>query len=112
MKSDGVLLADIEQRRAGRWPASLAVVLAPDEPDASVVPSDSEAVAITAQRCAGCHSGVSAPLGIRLVNSEQLQQHADAIQVMVKSGAMPPGNVTGLTAAEREQLVAWAAAHG
>ena len=31
---------------------------------------------------------------------------------MVKSGAMPPGNATAMTEAEREQLVAWAAAHG
>ena len=31
---------------------------------------------------------------------------------MVKSRAMPPGNATGLTDAERAQLVAWAAAHG
>jgi len=46
------------------------------------------------------------------VNAEQLQQHADQIQAMVESGAMPPGNVTGLTDTEREQLVAWAAAHG
>ena len=97
---------------AGVAAAVLAVVLAPDEPDASAVPSDSEAVAITTQRCAGCHSGITAPLGIRLVNAEQLQQHADAIQTMVESGAMPPGNVTGLTDAERTQLVAWAAAHG
>jgi len=97
---------------AGVAAAALAVVLAPDEPDASAVPSDSEAVAITTQRCAGCHSGITAPLGIRLVNAEQLQQHADAIQTMVESGAMPPGNVTGLTDAERTQLVAWAAAHG
>jgi uncharacterized membrane protein len=46
------------------------------------------------------------------VNAQQLEQHADAIQAMVESGAMPPGNATGLTDTERAQLVAWAAAHG
>ena len=58
---------------AGVAAAALAVVLAPDEPNASDVPSDSEAVAIAAQRCAGCHSGIGAPLGVRLVNAEQMQ---------------------------------------
>ena len=42
----------------------------------------------------------------------QLRQHADAIEAMVSSGAMPPGNATGLTEDERGQLVAWAQAHG
>ena len=41
-----------------------------------------------------------------------MEQHAGQIEVMVSSRAMPPGNATGLTDAEREQLVAWAAAHG
>jgi uncharacterized membrane protein len=87
-------------------------VLAPDEPGSAAVPSDDEAVAIAAQRCAGCHSGASAPLGVELGNAEQLQQHADQIQVMLESGAMPPGNATGITDAERAQLIAWANEHG
>ena len=41
-----------------------------------------------------------------------MQQHADQIQAMLESGAMPPGNATGMTEAERAQLIAWAAAHG
>jgi uncharacterized membrane protein len=91
---------------------ALAIALAPDEPDSASVPSDTEAVAIAAQRCAGCHSGITAPLGVKLVNAEQMEQHADAIQAMLESRAMPPGNVTGLTDGERAQLVAWASAHG
>jgi uncharacterized membrane protein len=55
---------------------------------------------------------VSAPLGVRLENLAQMEQHAGQIEVMVSSRAMPPGNATGLTDSEREQLVAWAAAHG
>src|SRR5215217_7220254 len=58
---------------------ALAVALAPDEPESAIVPTDAEAVSIAAQRCAGCHSGLTAPLGVRLVNVEQLRQHADAI---------------------------------
>ena len=44
--------------------------------------------------------------------STQMEQHAGQIEAMVSSRAMPPGNATGLTDSEREQLVAWAAAHG
>jgi uncharacterized membrane protein len=88
---------------------AVAIAIAPDDPDASTLISDEEATRIAAQRCAGCHSGLTAPLGIRLVNAEQLRQHADAIRAMVESRAMPPGNVTGLTDGERAQLVAWAA---
>ena len=92
--------------------AVLAIVLAPEEPDSAAVPSDDEAVAIATQRCAGCHSGAAAPLGVQLETAEQLEQHADQIQAMLESGAMPPGNATGMTDAERAQLIAWAAAHG
>ena len=42
----------------------------------------------------------------------KMEQHAGQIEVMVSSRAMPPGNTTGLTDTERDQLVAWAAAHG
>ena len=53
-----------------------------------------------------------AALGVRLESVAQMKHHASQIEVMVSSRAMPPGNATGLTDAEREQLVAWAAAHG
>jgi uncharacterized membrane protein len=91
---------------------ALAVVLAPEDVDPATVPADDEAASIAQQRCAGCHSGLGAPLGIRLTNAEQLGRHADQVKAMVEAGAMPPGNVTGMTDDERAQLVAWAAAHG
>jgi uncharacterized membrane protein len=91
---------------------ALAVVLAPENVDPATVPADDEAASIAQQRCAGCHSGLGAPLGIRLTNAEQLGRHADQVKAMVEAGAMPPGNVTGMTDDERAQLVAWAAAHG
>jgi uncharacterized membrane protein len=91
---------------------ALAVVLAPEDVDPTTVPADGEAAAIAQQRCAGCHSGLTAPLGIRLTNAEQLGRHADQIKAMLEAGAMPPGNVTGMTDEERAQLIAWARAHG
>ena len=53
---------------AGVAAAALAVVLAPDEPDASAVPSDSEASRDRHAALRGCHSGATAPLGVRLAN--------------------------------------------
>jgi uncharacterized membrane protein len=96
---------------AGVAAAALAVVLAPDDVDTSKAPNDELAKAIVIDRCAPCHSGINAPLGVRLTNTEQMQEHANKIVGLVKSGVMPPGNTTAMTQAEREQLVAWAAAH-
>jgi uncharacterized membrane protein len=97
---------------AGVGAIALAIALAPDEVEPGTAPTDAEAVGIAQQRCATCHSGAGAPLGIELVSAAQLRRHADSIETMVSSGAMPPGNATGLTDDERSQLVAWAAAHG
>jgi uncharacterized membrane protein len=91
---------------------ALAFALAPEDADPDSVPTDAEAVSIAQERCAGCHSGVSAPAGVQLTSADELRQHADAIERMVSSGAMPPGNATGLTDEERAQLVAWAGAAG
>ena len=41
-----------------------------------------------------------------------MEQNAGQIEMMVSSRAMPPGNATGMTDTEREQLVAWAEAQG
>jgi uncharacterized membrane protein len=97
---------------AGAGAVALAIVLAPEDVDATAVPGDDVAQSIVAERCATCHSGASAPLGVRLESLEQMEQHAGAIEAMVASRAMPPGNATGLTDEEREQLVAWAAERG
>ena len=95
---------------AGAGAVALTIALAPDDVEAGAAPSDAAAASIVAQRCATCHSGAAAPLGLRLENVEQMRQNADRIEAMVASGAMPPGNATGLTDDEREQLVAWAQA--
>jgi uncharacterized membrane protein len=65
---------------------------------------------VLAERCATCHSGVSAPLGVRLETREQIEARAqDVRRQAVETRAMPPGNVTGITEEERELLGAWAA---
>jgi uncharacterized membrane protein len=89
---------------------ALAIVLAPDDVEATGAPSDDVAASIVSERCATCHSGVSAPNGVQLESLTQMEQHAAAIERQVSSRAMPPGNATGLTDDERAQLVAWAGA--
>jgi Predicted membrane protein len=65
---------------------------------------------VLAERCATCHSGASAPLGVRLETREQIEARAQEIRRQaVETSAMPPGNVTGITEEERELLGAWAA---
>jgi uncharacterized membrane protein len=97
---------------AGVAAVALAIVLAPDDVAATDAPDDTVAQSIVTERCATCHSGASAPNGVRLETLAQMEQHADAIEAQVGSRAMPPGNATGLTDDERAQLVAWAAARG
>ncbi len=65
---------------------------------------------VIAKRCATCHSGVSAPLGVRLETREEIEARIDDIERQaVLTRAMPPGNATGITDAERELLGAWIA---
>ena len=89
---------------------ALALVLEPDrvETQARQPPSDAEALAIAAGRCQTCHSGAAAPAGVRLETVGQLRANAAGIHRQVSRNAMPPGNVTGMSTAERETLIAWA----
>jgi len=92
---------------------ALAVVLAPeDAPTASRTVSDAEAQAIVAERCQACHVGVSAPAGVVLETVDGMRTNAAAIEAQLRANAMPPGNATGMTEAERADLAAWAAAAG
>jgi uncharacterized membrane protein len=97
---------------AGAAAVVLAFMLAPDDTEVIFVPTDEAATAIVTERCQTCHSGASAPLGVRLETLAQMEQHADEIARQVSARSMPPGNATGLTDAERAQLVAWAEAQG
>jgi uncharacterized membrane protein len=68
---------------------------------------------IIAQRCATCHASALAPLGVKLETRAQIEARADDIERQaVLTRAMPPGNATGMTDAERELLGAWIAARG
>ena len=91
---------------------ALAVWLEPDEPAPATtgpVPF-AQVQAVIAQRCATCHSGASAPLGIRLETEAEITARADDIERQaVQTRAMPPANATGMTEAERELLAGWLA---
>jgi uncharacterized membrane protein len=73
---------------------------------------------IVISRCSMCHTaepvwaGIPAPpKGVRLDDPEQIRLHASMIAInAVRSHAMPPGNVTEITADERQMLAAWIAA--
>jgi uncharacterized membrane protein len=81
-------------------------------------PSFAAVQAIVANRCAPCHSlhptepGYgSPPAGIVLESAAQIMAAASLIQtVAVESKAMPLGNVTKMTQAERDTLARWLAA--
>jgi uncharacterized membrane protein len=62
------------------------------------------------ERCATCHSGAAAPLGVRLETQAEIEARAEDIErVAVLTQVMPPGNATGMTEDERELLAAWIA---
>jgi uncharacterized membrane protein len=102
---------------------AVLVVAAAVKPEETTVASGERVSFATAQsiverRCTPCHStnpsrsGFDAPpKGIVLETAAQIVAMADAIeQQAVDSRAMPLGNVTGMTDAERAQLGAWIAA--
>jgi uncharacterized membrane protein len=69
-------------------------------------------------RCSMCHRsepvwpGVhTPPKGVVLDDPDSIRRHARLIEVnAVRSNAMPPGNVTAMTAQERELIATWLAA--
>jgi uncharacterized membrane protein len=73
---------------------------------------------IVAARCAECHAAhptqpgfAAAPAGVLLDTPDHIASNAQRIYAQaVASHAMPIGNVTHITAAERAQLAAWIAA--
>lgn len=84
------------------------------EPETAATPAQrvsfEEVAPVIAERCASCHSGTAAPLGIRLETRAQIEARADDIgRQAVQTRAMPPGNATGMTEAERTLLAAWIA---
>ncbi len=75
------------------------------------VPSFAEIRSLIVMRCAGCHSAGSASGGIQLTSEANIRANAGAInRVAGDSEAMPLGNITGMTEAEREMIRVWFAA--
>jgi uncharacterized membrane protein len=68
---------------------------------------------IIQQRCAACHSAHptmmgSAPAGVLLDTPDEISQNAQRVhQQAVTLKAMPLGNVTQMTDAERQKIAAW-----
>jgi uncharacterized membrane protein len=69
---------------------------------------------IVAARCVPCHAAAptqpgfaTAPKGLMLDTPETLLTHAVLIAPQVAAGTMPIGNLTGMTDAERAQLLDW-----
>jgi uncharacterized membrane protein len=91
---------------------ALAFWLQPDEAESDIsTPVTFEQIApVVQERCATCHAGASAPLGVQLETRDQIEARMDDIERQaVLTRAMPPGNATGMTEAERELLGAWIA---
>jgi len=69
---------------------------------------------IVAIRCAPCHAAAptqpgfaTAPKGLLLDSPEAILTHVSVIAPQVATNAMPIGNLTGMTDAERAQLLDW-----
>ena len=114
------------QRKPQHWLLPLGItlvvvvmVLAQPKPvvveAGAIAVSDQQALVIAQQRCASCHSKqptqpgfVSPPSGLLLDNLSSLRLHKNAIQAQaINSEIMPPGNLTGMTTDERDQLAVW-----
>jgi len=90
----------------------LALWLKPDEttPASGQTVTFAQIQPVITQRCAPCHSGASPPLGIRFETKAEIEARASDIERQaVQTKAMPPGNATGITDAERALLAAWVA---
>jgi uncharacterized membrane protein len=91
---------------------ALAFWLQPEDAVSDVAePVTFEQVApVIEERCATCHSGASAPLGVQLETQSEIEARAEDIERQaVLTPAMPPGNSTGMTGEERELLAGWIA---
>ena len=97
--------------------AVLAILIRPQTESAAGTPAVpfTQVAQIVEQRCAACHSQHPtkvdvAPRGIKLDTPEEIKAQASAIeQQAVQTQAMPLGNVTGMTHAERDLVGRWIA---
>jgi uncharacterized membrane protein len=77
--------------------------------------TDSTAMAVVRQRCAGCHAAhpqfagfTSAPLGVELDSPGKLARQAERVyRAVVVTRTMPLGNLTQMSEPERRIIAAW-----
>jgi hypothetical protein len=75
---------------------------------AAAVPSFDTVRSVVQARCLACHAGISAPLGVRLDSDSGIRNRAADIHLqVVVLRAMPLGNQTGMTDAERDIIRRW-----
>jgi uncharacterized membrane protein len=108
---------DDRRERGWRLATAVAVFLGAVTPAcAASAITDAEALALAAKHCTACHAAAPThpafdkpPKGVRLDTIDGLRSWAKsvAIQVVIER-AMPLGNETNMTEAERERLGAWA----
>jgi uncharacterized membrane protein len=97
--------------------AVLAILIRPQEESSAGTPpvAFAQVARIVEERCAACHSDRptrvdAAPKGLELDTPAEIKAQAEAIdQQTVQTRAMPLGNVTKMTEAERELLGRWIA---
>jgi uncharacterized membrane protein len=76
-------------------------------------PSSADILPLIQRHCSNCHAAqpglmASAPQGLMFDRADQLEQHAARIhQQTVQLRIMPPGNLTGMSDAERAALDRW-----
>jgi uncharacterized membrane protein len=95
--------------------AALAIVIRPQTEPAAGSPAVpfTRIAQIVEQRCAACHSEnptmvAEPPQGVKLDTPAEIEAQANAIeQQAVRTKAMPLGNVTEMTQAERDLLGRW-----
>jgi uncharacterized membrane protein len=97
--------------------AVLAILIRPQNESVAGTPAVQfvQIAPVVEERCAACHSQHptkvdAAPRGIKLDTPQEIKAQAAAIeQQAVQTRAMPLGNVTGMTMAERDLLGRWIA---
>jgi uncharacterized membrane protein len=100
--------------------AGVAVALTPAPPSqAAASTGNPEAAfarvrAIMQLRCVSCHAAAptqlgfnEAPKGVKLDSAEDIVTHVTQIQQQIATRAMPVGNLTAMTEAERAEVLAW-----
>jgi uncharacterized membrane protein len=107
--------SNVSARRLAKVVAAAILTAATPALAASDV-TDAEALALAAKHCTACHSAepthpafARPPKGIRLDTIEGLRSWAKSVAIqVVTERAMPLGNETNMTEAERARLGAWA----